>query len=166
MATPNSHNIWHTPPALVAVLMEEFQFDLDAAASADNTICPNFISEEQDALITPWVGRNVFVNPPYGRGNDGSASLITAFIKRGYEQSLEQHNTVVMLIPTYSDPKYWRDYVCKAHEIRNLAGRLQFLDRGIKRMSARFPSSLIIFKWIKGEHFGKGPNVWTWDWRV
>lgn len=165
MATPNSHNNWGTPPELFEVLNREFLFDLDAAASVENALVPNFISQEQDALVTPWVGRAVFCNPPYSRGNEGSASLLTSFIRRGYEQSVEQCNTVVMLIPAYTDPKYWRDYCTKAHEIRFLTGRLKFLENGHIRTSARFPSVLVIFKWLPGTCY-KAPNTWLWDWRV
>ena len=128
MATDNSHNDWWTPLDFKQVMMDEFNFDLDAAASAENTICPRFISEEQDALVTPWVGERVWCNPPYGKGYD---KMLPRFVQRGYEQHLEQQNTVVMLIPAYTDPRYWRDYCMRAHEIRFLTGRLSFLDHGV-----------------------------------
>lgn len=162
MATEQSHSEWWTPRDLIAVLDREFQFDLDAAATVENTICERFISPEQDALVTPWMGRNIWVNPPYGKGYD--ASLLKAFIKRGYEQHLEQKNTVVMLLPAYTDPRYWRDYCMRAHEIRFLTGRLAFLDHGVSKMSARFPSALVIFKWFSGVCY-KGTHIWQWDWR-
>ena len=162
MSTENSHSDWWTPRDLIAVLQEEFNFDLDAAASAENHICPCYITEEQDALVVPWVGKNVWCNPPYGKGY---VSTIPAFAQRAYEQSVEQRNTVVLLLPAYTDPKYWREYCMKAHEIRFLAGRLAFMEGGQNRMSARFPSALVIFKHIPGVHHGKGPNQWLWDWR-
>src|SRR3990167_7830081 len=157
----NSHDLWLTPPELFSVLDKEFQFDLDAAASFENALYPVYITEQQNALTTPWIGRSVWCNPPY--------SLIGPFVKRAYEESLEQKNTVVILIPTYTDPKYWRDYVTKAHEIRHLVGRIQFIDGNNplgKKCSARFPSTVVVFKHIKGMHYGKGPAVWSWDWRV
>lgn len=163
MATENSHSVWHTPDELIQVLKREFAFDLDAAATIDNSICERFISPEQNALVTPWDGRCVFVNPPYGEGLKSSISL---FVKRAYEQHLEFRNTMVMLLPTYSDPKYWSQYVMQAHEIRNLVGRLAFLDHGVRKTSARFPSSVVVWKFISGHHFGKAPNQWSWDWRA
>ena len=156
----NSHDLWLTPPELFNTLNEEFQFDLDAAASSENTFCENFISEAQNALTTPWEGRTVWCNPPY--------TLIGPFVKRAYEEHLTQQNTIVLLIPTYVDPKYWKDFVMGAHEVRDLVGRIQFIDGNNptgKKQSARFPSSLVIFKHIKGLHFGKSPNRWSWDWR-
>ena len=162
MATERSHSCWHTPKELIAVLKQEFPFDLDAAASTDNAICAQFIDKEMDALVTPWLGKCVWLNPPYGEGHSKS---IADFVQRAYEQHLEQKNTVVALLPTYTDPKYWSQYVMKAHEIRDMVGRLQFLDHGVSRMSARFPSSLVIWKYVPGLHYGKAPNRWSWDWR-
>lgn len=162
MSTENSHSDWWTPRELIKVLSNEFHFDLDAAASAENAICPNYITEEMDALRTPWIGKSVWCNPPYGRGY---VSTIPAFTQRAFEQSVEQRNTVVLLLPAYTDPRYWRDYCTKSHEIRFLTGRLAFMEGGVSRMSARFPSALVIFKHIAGTHYGKGPNQWLWDWR-
>ena len=162
MATSNSHSDWWTPRDLVKVLNAEFQFDLDAAAALENTVCTRFISEEQNALVTPWIGRNVWINPPYGQGHSHS---IQEFVQRGYEQHIEQRNTVVMLLPAYTDPRYWRDYVMKAHEVRFLTGRLKFLDHGKTYMSARFPSVLVVFKWFPGVCY-KAPYQWLWDWKA
>lgn len=156
----DSHNNWWSPPELIKILKEEFPFDLDAAADHLNAICPTYITKEIDALTSPWDYKCVFVNPPYSQG------MIGKFMKRAYEQHLEQKNTIVMLVPTYIDPKYWRDYVCQAHEIRHLVGRLQFLDNGVKKVSARFPSSLVIFKYISGKCYGKSPNTFNWDWKA
>ena len=162
MSTEASHSDWWTPRGLVSILNSEFHFDLDAAASAENTICPQFISEQQDALIASWKGKTIWCNPPYGQGYHNT---IAPFVARGYEQHVEQQNTVVMLLPAYTDPKYWRDYCTKAHEIRFLTGRLAFLDGGKKKMSARFPSVLVIFKWFPGNCY-KGTHTWLWDWKA
>ena len=163
MATSTSHSDWWSPRDLIQVLDDEFQFDLDAAASAENAICDRYITAEMDALVNPWDGFNVWCNPPYGKGN---SATIKEFVQRGYEQHLEHKNTVVMLLPAYTDPKYWANCCAKAHEIRFLTGRLAFLDGGEKKMSARFPSALVIWKWFPGQCHGKSPNTWSWDWKA
>ena len=153
-----SHDNWRTPPELFNTLHAEFKFDLDAAASAENTLCMSFLTEADNALITPWDNDVVWCNPPY--------TLIGPFVQRAYEQSRDLHNTAVVLIPAYTDPKYWSDYVMNAHEVRFLKGRLSFLNEdGMKKTSARFPSVVVVFKWLKGIHYGKAPNTWCWDWR-
>jgi site-specific DNA-methyltransferase (adenine-specific) len=149
---------WRTPPEFFKICDDEFEFDLDAAASGENALTPNFISQEQDALVTPWEGDAVWCNPPY--------TLIGPFVKRAYEESERLGNTVCILLPAYTDPKYWSDYVMKAHEVRFLKGRLSFLDEdGMKKTSARFPSVLVVFKKVKGVCYGKAPNTFVWDWR-
>ena len=120
-----------------------------------------------DALVTQWNGLKapdnspvsgpVFLNPPY--------SKLPAFFERAYEQSLEHPVPVVLLVPAYTETKYWASYATKAHEIRFLKGRLSFLEGGQTKSTARFPSALVIFKSIPGTHYGKSPNIWTWDYR-
>lgn len=158
-----SHDNWRTPPEFFEVCDHEFGFFLDAAASPENTLCVGCITEKDNALLTPWVfdyaPGPVWCNPPY--------SLIGPFVKRAYEQSEEHGITCCVLLPAYTDPRYWSDYVMKAHEVRFLKGRLSFLDEdGGKRTSARFPSVLVVFKKIVGAHYGKSPNQWVWDWRA
>ena len=154
-----SHDNWRTPGELFFWLNAEFHFDIDAAASKENALVEDsYITAEEDALKTPWLG-TCFCNPPY--------SLIGSFVQRAYEQSQEHHTTNVVLIPAYTDPKYWSDYVMRAHEIRFLKGRLSFIDEdGMKKTSARFPSVVVVFKHIPGIHYGKAPNQWVWDWKA
>lgn len=157
-----SHDNWRTPPELFKVLDEEFNFDLDAAASEENSLCSLCITPDKDALKTSWSApdiRTAWCNPPY--------TLIGPFIQRAWEQSQEHRMTTVVLIPAYTDPKYWKQYVMKSHEVRFLAGRLSFLDEdGGKKTSARFPSVVVVNKWLKGTTFGKAPNQFVWDWRA
>lgn len=163
-----SHDEWETPPALFEILENEFGFKVDAAASDWNALCPTWINQEMDALKTPWQGFEtpdgelswgaVFCNPPY--------SKLPAFFERAYTQSQEFPFTpIVLLVPAYTETRYWTDYATKAHEIRFLKGRLSFLEGGKPKSTARFPSALVIFKNIPGVHHGKSPNIWTWDWR-
>ena len=148
---------WETPPPLLARLREEFPFDLDAAASPENAICDNFITQEQDALVTPWDGSVVFCNPPY--------SKLPVFTARALDQSQAHQNTVVLLIPAYTDTKWWRDRCLPATEIRFLIGRLKFWEAGVARDSARFPSAVVIYKTLHGLTT-PSPHIRWWDWRI
>ncbi len=51
--------------------------------------------------------------------------------------------TVVFLIPSRTDTRWWHDYVMQADEIRFLRGRLKF---GEAKNSAPFPSAVAIFR--------------------
>lgn len=75
-----------------------------------------------------------YVNPPYGRE-------IGKWLAKGYSEA-QRGKTVVFLIPSRTDTKWWHDYVMKADEIRFIKGRLKFDEH---ENSAPFPSAIVIF---------------------
>lgn len=115
---------WQTPKDVYDKLNDEFNFDFDP--------CPT--NHTFDGLTVEWKNSN-FVNPPYGRE-------IGKWLAKGYmEYGLG--NTVVFLIPSRTDTRWWHDYCMKATEIRFIKGRLKFDGWNT---NAPFPSALIIFK--------------------
>ena len=122
---------WSTPKQTYEALEKEFgAFDFDP--------CP--LGGLAIGLETEWKG-NVFVNPPYGRG-------VETWVKKGYESAKNGGATVVMLLPSRTDTKWFHDYALKAQEVRFLRGRLKFGDA---KNSAPFPSCLVIFRPARGE---------------
>lgn len=141
-------NYWQTPPELFAKLNEEFNFEIDAAAGANNHLCSKYFSEEDSALDKNWIdyGKNIWLNPPYGRA-------LSKFVKKAYEES-QKGCTVVLLIPARPDTKAWHQY-CSKGEVRFIKGRLKFInpafpsyreDGNFKLSPAPFPSAIVIFK--------------------
>lgn len=128
-------NTWGTPTSFYRSLDREFNFTLDPCASDSNAKCPKYYTEADDGLTQDWGGETVFMNPPYGRD-------IKKWIKKAYEESLKPKTTVVCLIPSRTDTRYWHDYVMKAKEIRFVKGRLKFGD---SKNAAPFPSAVVIF---------------------
>jgi phage N-6-adenine-methyltransferase len=125
---------WGTPRKLFESLHQEFQFTLDACASADNAKCVNSLVDGQvDALTVPWRGV-VWCNPPYGR-------QIRKWIEKAWNEA-RSGATVVMLLPCRTDTSWWHDF-CLQGEIRFLRGRLYFDDGGER---APFPSVLVVFR--------------------
>lgn len=59
---------WETPRAVFDWLNRLFRFDCDAAASAHNAKCEQYMDESIDALNSRWLGygSRFFCNPPYG----------------------------------------------------------------------------------------------------
>lgn len=124
---------WETPNWLFDMLDREFHFGLDAAASYNNAKVTPFI--DQNSLNDDWhTDSPVWLNPPY--------SKIGPFMKKAYEES-QKGATVVCLIPSRTDTRYWHDYVMKADEIRFIKGRLKF---GNSKNSAPFPSCIVVFR--------------------
>ena len=69
---------WATPQDFFDKLNEEFHFDLDPCADAENAKCKEYFTKEENGLLKDWGGRRVFCNPPYGRktnGRSGSGSV-------------------------------------------------------------------------------------------
>lgn len=113
---------WKTPRATYESLDAEFHFDHDPCP-------PNYTV---DGLKSEWGWVN-FVNPPYGRE-------LPKWIEKGYQEYLKG-KTVVFLIPSRTDTRWWHDY-CMKGEIRFIKGRLKFDDT---KNSAPFPSAIVIF---------------------
>lgn len=129
-------NEWATPQCFYDRLDAEFRFTLDPCADNNNAKCSKYYTQEDDGLSKTWAGETVFMNPPYGR-------VIGDWIRKAYEESLNEGTTVVAMIPARTDTRYWHDYVMGAQEIRLVKGRLKFGDG---HNSAPFPSAVIIFK--------------------
>lgn len=115
---------WKTPKAVYQVLDAEFQFDHDP--------CPP--KPLKDGLSSEW-GSSNYVNPPYGRE-------LPKWIEKGFNE-WQKGKTVVFLIPSRTDTRWWHDFCMKATEIRFIKGRLKFDDQ---ENSAPFPSAIIVFK--------------------
>ena len=117
---------WQTPDAVYAELEAEFGFDFDP--------CP--ANPQFDGLSVEW-GKSNFVNPPYGRE-------IGRWLAKGFAE-WKKGKTVVFLIPSRTDTRWWHDYCMKATEIRFIKGRLKF--KGATN-SAPFPSAVVVLRGI------------------
>ena len=124
---------WETPQDFFDRLNDEFHFTLDVCATHETAKCKYYYTPEQDGLKQQWSGV-CWMNPPYGRE-------IGQWLEKAYKESLNG-NTIVCLIPSRTDTKYWHDYCMKASEIRFIKGRLKF---GNATAPAPFPSAVVIF---------------------
>ena len=120
---------WQTPKAVYKALDAEFHFDFDP--------CPH--NPTFNGLIVEWGSCN-FVNPPYGRE-------IVKWIEKGFKE-WKRGKTVVFLVASRTDTRWWHDWCMKANEIRFIKGRLKF---GNAINSAPFPSCVVIFKGEEGK---------------
>jgi phage N-6-adenine-methyltransferase len=132
---------WATPLDVFADLNREFGFTLDVCASPHNAKVDRYISSEDlwGGLNQPWSGV-CWMNPPYGK-------TIGAWVKKAWESS-QQGATVVCLLPSRTDTRWWHDYCMKADEIRFLKGRLKFMNPDYKdsKHVAPFPSAVVVFR--------------------
>ena len=126
-------DLWATPQEFFDKYDKIFNFEVDVCANKENAKCGKFFTQEDDGLSQEWEGV-CWMNPPYGRD-------IGKWMKKAYESSLGGA-TVVCLVPSRTDTKWWHDYSMKG-EIEFIKGRLKF---GGSKNSAPFPSAVVVFK--------------------
>ena len=134
---------WQTPQAVYDELDKEFNFNLDPCCTKESAKCSRYFTEKEDGLSTLWCHTgvepvNVFMNPPYGRE-------IVKWMEKAYQEIQCKHGpeTIVCLVPSRTDTRWWHNYCMKADEIRFIKGRLKFDGH---KNSAPFPSALVIFR--------------------
>ena len=131
MFTSNT-DLWATPIEFYKKLDEIYKFTLDVCATHENAKCDKYFTKEIDGLQQQWNG-SVWMNPPYGKE-------IIKWMKKAYESSL-QGATVVCLVPSRTDTRWWHEYAMKGN-ITFIKGRLKFGDA---KNSAPFPSAIVVF---------------------
>lgn len=125
-------DMWSTPQAFFDKYNDIYNFNTDVCASPENAKCKHFFTEADDGLAQEWTG-TCWMNPPYGR-------KIIHWMRKAYESSLEG-TTVVCLVPSRTDTKWWHEYAMKG-EIEFIKGRLKF---GGAKSGAPFPSAVVVF---------------------
>ena len=129
------NGVWVTPKEFFEPLRQEFDLEVDAAASSDNAMLPTFWDENSDGLKQDWTGLKIWLNPPYGR-------KIINWIKKASESNA---SVIVALLPARTDTRWFHDYIYKKTEIRFIRGRVYFSGTsGSDR--PMFPSMVVIFK--------------------
>ncbi len=154
---------WRTPRALFDALDNEFGFELDAAATSENSLCEDYFGPDhsylhrRDALECPWDRSTVYCNPPYGRG-------VGKWVEHAWKQS-RAGATVVLLVMACTDTAWWHDFAWKADEIRLVRRRLRFTrSDGTPAAAAPKGSAIIIFRsHVPEDGWPDGPRVRSWQ---
>lgn len=63
----------------------------------------------------------MFCNPPY--------SQISEWVKKCYYEGHKDNTTVVLLIPSRTDTRYFHNFIYQRAEIRFVKGRLKFGEK-------------------------------------
>lgn len=131
---------WATPRPVFDFFNRVFgPFDLDAAASAENTKCENFLT---DAFYSNWHGK-VWCNPPYRKIEDW-------IYKAEYQIEKGHADCVVMLLPSRTDQKWFRYLVEESKFCDGLYfswGRIRFEPpRGVEASAPREGSVAVVFR--------------------
>ena len=150
--TENIRGTWCTPPDFFKVVNDEFDFKLDAAASAINTLCgKHYLTDALSETPWPFYGP-VWCNPPFKKP--------MPWMQRCYEEANNLYHPVVMLLPLSCAPwmKFAYDH---AAEIRDIYPRIQFLPPpGVKKTSNAKDNVLIVFQ--PYHHVKCNRYYWRW----
>ena len=129
-STGTNNFIVETPDWLKEEIVEEF----------GDYFYPCPINPQFDGLSIDWPNdRFVYVNPPYTRGS----------IAKWVEKCSIEHQkgcSIGLLIPSYTDTKYFHDYIYLKDKvvIRFFRGRIKF--KGYENKAGEFPSMFVIFE--------------------
>ena len=131
---------WETPADFMELMVARYgKFTLDPAASVHNHQTKRFFTEHDDGLTQRWRSKNVWLNPPYGRGSIGP------WIRAAINQVHHTRNAkqVIMLLPARTDAPWFHNEVWTwAREVAFVRGRIHFVGG---EHGATFPSIVVQF---------------------
>ena len=146
---------WQTPSTLLAAILAAANreaFDLDPCSQSPDGPVPALTrwTENDDGLSRQWAGL-VFVNPPYSRA-------LPSWVAKCKEEG-ERGATVIGLVPSRTDTRWWHNSVVGQADVIMLKGRLKF---GNSQGSAPFPSALVVWndRNLVGRVAGALPGGW------
>jgi len=134
-------NTWETPIQFFNRLNLEFNFNLDVCSFPETAKCKNYFTPSDDGLSKDWGLNTCWMNPPYDQ--------CALWMEKAYHEAIKGA-TVVALIPSRTDTRYFDDYCMKASEIRFVKGRLKF---GNSKNCAPFPSMIVIFNYYNWDRY-------------
>ena len=126
---------WETPQKFFDSLDNEFHFTTDVCANISNAKCLSYFNARMDALKQQWVGV-CWMNPPYIKTYE--------WVQKAYEAA-QNGTTVVCLLRTSVDTKWFHEFCMKATEIRFVIDRIHFGKNGIFKR-ANHPSMVVVFR--------------------
>jgi site-specific DNA-methyltransferase (adenine-specific) len=131
---------WETPSGLFRYWNRIFNFKLDAAASDENALCPEYFTKEDDALSVSWNGFGaVWVNPPYSQ----KAGPLLKWCEKAYQSSYEG-SLVVMLLKCDTSTATWR--FCQENgTVITLPKRVVHQYKGEPQNTPPWGSMIVIF---------------------
>jgi len=132
-------DLWQTPREIFNSLRKEFNFDCDVAASESNALCNNFIDECHDSLdIEALWGLVNWCNPPY--------SNISPWVEKAKKEHSHGKSTV-MLVPSDTSVKWFKQAYESCNEVRFISGRLSFINAETQKPVNGNNKGSVLFIW-------------------
>ena len=126
-------------------------FDIDLAASFENTVACRYYDEKDDALVQPWkqgIGWD-FCNPPYGH--------LEPWVEKALHESEDHDAQIAMLVPASVGSNWWWKWVHEMAYVIFLNGRITFEGH-----ETPYPKDLAVLLYAPMFELNGGYSVWPW----
>lgn len=129
--------------------LRQDDFKIDLAASLENRVTEEFISEEEDSFSVDWLERRgwCWLNPPF--------SNIRPWVTKAWASRCQFGTQIVVLVPAAVGANWWRDWVDGKAYITYLNGRITFV--GHKHGYPKDCALLLYAPFLEG-----GSCTWKW----
>jgi phage N-6-adenine-methyltransferase len=140
-----SNDTWRTPPEIFNYFNMGYDFKIDVCASKENSLCPDYIDQDEDALKADWLhkglnrrkGTYVWMNPPYSKP--------LPFVERAINQSQLNGVGCVALLNNDFSTKWGTLLTIYQCTIINITGgRIAFLNDFGKPVKGNPKSQIVV----------------------
>jgi site-specific DNA-methyltransferase (adenine-specific) len=146
-----------TPAEFLAAVWRRFgPIDVDLAAHVKNTVCSNFVTEEDDSLSLPWhefEDSLLWLNPPFNQ--------IRPWAKKCAEEAALGAR-ILFLVPASVGTNWYWDHVAGSALVECLSPRLSFDGCPVNPKTGKvdpFPKDLMLCQFGFGS---VGFSRWQW----
>ena len=136
---------WATPWERFEAVNEVMKFEQDVCANAENRKLDNYISEVQNAFVTPWESP-FYANFPWGRTYTKQTGLRPIHWIRRTLNQVEGGARGAIICPASVNAIWWHTAAKKAQAVLFLEGRVNYEHPDIKSSSCNFESCWIFYR--------------------
>lgn len=142
---------YQTPANFLAAVKDRLgiaAFDIDLAATAENTAAVRFYSKAENSLIQPWkvgAGWN-WLNEPFAN--------IKPWVEKAWQEAQLGAQTA-MLVPAGVGSNWWKHFVHKKAHVLLLNGRITFVGE-----TQGYPKDCCLL--LYGPNVKPAYTVWSW----
>lgn len=126
---------WETPDFIMKKYKDRYELKLDVCATKTNAKLPSFFTKEDDAFSKKW-NTNFFMNPPL----DNKKQLYE-WVRAAHLNQEEFDVNAVLLLPAWTDSKWFHEFLVKKTKLIFLKGRLRWQDKVLP-----YPSMVSIYE--------------------